>query len=168
VRQNAVREAGHAGEMDLLARHLTIEHDESVRETILTNMMRIGGTGTAHLLVNLLRSEDPVLRNAVIETLQYMGDTIIPEIERLLSDPDSDVRIFAVNILQSLRSPRVAELALRVIASDPHINVCAAAIDILAEVGQPHMASALHNVLERFPNQPFLAFAVCSTLQRIG
>lgn len=168
TRRLAVREAARMGYADLLADRLKVETNGGLRETILTSLVRIGGAGAARPLFELLRSEDPQLRNAVIETLQSMGDTIIPEIELLLEDPDSDVRIFAVNILQLLRCPQVPDIALKVIFEDPHVNVCAAAVDVLAEVGQPDMAASLRALLKRFPDQKFLAFAVRVALERIG
>ena len=107
------------------------------------------------------------MRNAVVETLQSMGDVIIPEVEHLLESPDSDIRIFAMNIAVSLRSPRAPALALKVIQNDPHVNVCAAAVDVLAEVGRPEMAGALRDAVTRFPDHPFLAYAVRAALKRI-
>jgi HEAT repeat protein len=168
VRRAAIRQAGRSGEAALLARHVSDETDAALRETMLTSLVRIGGVEAVKPLFELLRSENAALRNAVIETLQSMGDTIIPEIERLLEDTDSDVRIFAVNVVHSLQSPRVPDIALRVARADPHVNVCAAAVDILAEVGRPDMADALREVARRFPDQPFLAFAVRAALKRIG
>jgi HEAT repeat protein len=167
VRRAAVRGANGPGAMALLVGRLEAEPDQGVREMILTHLVRGGGVATLPLL-DLLRSEDARLRNAVIETLQSMGEAVVPEIERLLDDPDSDIRIFAMNIVHSLQSPRVPDIALRVIANDPHVNVCAAAIDVLAEVGRPDMAGALRDVANRFPDQPFLGFAVRAALKRIG
>jgi len=135
---------------------------------ILTTLVRNGGVAAARSVLDLLRSDDAGLRNAAIETLQEMGEAVTPLIEELLADPDSDVRIFAMNILISLNSPRVPEIALKVIASDPHVNVCAAAVDVLAEAGRPEMAGALRDVANRFPDQPFLAFSVRAALKRIG
>jgi HEAT repeat protein len=168
VRRAAVLRAGRCGATVLLASRLQVENDHAIREMILTNLVRNGGLAAARPLLNLLRSDDADLRNAVIETLQGMSDAITPLIEDLLADPDSDVRIFAVNILQSLKSPTVADLAAKVISTDPHVNVCAAAVDVLAEVGRPEMAGALRDVATRFPDQPFLAFAVRTALKRIG
>jgi len=168
VRRAAVVRAGRCGATVLLASRLQVENDRGVRETILTNLVRNGGLAAARPLLNLLRSDDADLRNAVIETLQGMSDAITPLIEDLLTDPDADVRIFAVNILQSLKSPTVPDLAVKVISTDPHVNVCAAAVDVLAEVGRPEMAGALRDVAARFPDQPFLAFAVRTALKRIG
>ena len=62
-----------------------------------------------------------------------MGEAVVPEIELLLHDANPDLRIYAVNIIHSMRSPRAPDIALGVIATDPHVNVCAAAVDILAE-----------------------------------
>jgi HEAT repeat protein len=168
VRRAAVVRARRCGATVLLANRLEVENDHDIREMILTNLVRNGGLAAARPLVNLLRSDDADLRNAVLETLQGMSDAITPLIEDLLSDPDSDVRIFAVNILQSLKSPTVPDLALKVISTDMHVNVCAAAVDVLAEVGRPEMADALRDVATRFPDQPFLAFAVRAALKRIG
>jgi HEAT repeat protein len=116
----------------------------------------------------MLSTEDALLRNAVIETLQSMGEAVVPEIELLLDDENPDLRIYAVNIIHTMRSQRAPDIALGVIATDPHVNVCAAAVDILAEVGRPEMADELRAVADRFPDQPFLAFAVRAAIKRIG
>jgi len=168
VRRAAVRMAGRSGAMAILAGRLEAEDDRGVRELILTTLVRNGGVAAARSILDLLRSDDAGLRNAAIETLQEMGEAVTPLIEELLADPDSDVRIFAMNILISLNSPRVPEIALKVIASDPHVNVCAAAVDVLAEAGRPEMAGALRDVANHFPDQPFLAFSVRAALKRIG
>jgi HEAT repeat protein len=118
--------------------------------------------------VELLGNDQASLRSAIIESLQSMGDAIVPEIELLLQDENSDLRIYAVNMLLSLRSPRVPDIALKVIETDPHVNVCAAAVDVLMETGRPEMADALRAVANRFPDQPFLAFAVRAAIKRIG
>ena len=168
VRRVAVRLAGRLRAADLLADRIEIESDHGIREAMFTSLIRIGGVKAARSLLPLLRSDDAQLRNAAIETLQSMGDDIIPEIEILLDDPVSNVRIFAVNIVLSLRSERAPDIALKVLKTDTHVNVCAAAVDVLAEVGRPDMAQALTEVALRFPDQPFLSFAVRAALKRIG
>jgi HEAT repeat protein len=116
----------------------------------------------------MLSTEDALLRSAVIETLQSMGEAVVPEIELLLDDENADLRIYAVNIIHSMRSSRAPDIAFSVIATDPHVNVCAAAVDVLAEVGRPEMADELRAVANRFPGQPFFAFAVRAAIKRIG
>jgi HEAT repeat protein len=168
VRRAAVRLATRLGEAELLARHLEDESDIGLREAILTSLVRIGGVKAARPLIQMLSTEDALLRNALIETLQSMGEVVASEIESLLDDENPDLRIYAMNIIQSLRSPRVPDIALRVIATDPHVNVCAAAVDVLAEVGTPEMVDELRAVANRFPDQPFFAFAVRAAIKRIG
>ncbi|MCW6512879.1 HEAT repeat domain-containing protein [Lichenifustis flavocetrariae] len=164
----AVRLAARFGEAELLTRQLEAETDPALRETLLTCLVRIGGVKAARPLIALLGTDDTPLRNAVMETLQSMGEDVLSEITALLENESADLRIYAVNILLSLRSPRVPDLALKVIARDPHVNVCAAAVDVLAEVGRPDMVEALRAVAARFPDQPFLAFAVRAAIKRIG
>jgi HEAT repeat protein len=168
VRRAAVRLATRLGEAEVLARHLEDERDAGLREAILTSLVRIGGVKAARPLIQMLSTEDALLRSAVIETLQSMGEAVVPEIERLLDDENPDLRIYAVNIIHSMCSTRAPDIALGVIATDPHVNVCAAAVDILAEVGRPEMADELRAVANRFPDQQFLAFAVRAAIKRIG
>jgi hypothetical protein len=63
------------------------------------------------------------------------------------------------------QAPRWLEAVLR---SDPHVNVCAAAVEGLAEMGGPASRPALAALPERFPGEPFIAFAVQAALSRIG
>jgi HEAT repeat protein len=167
-RRNAVRLAARRGEAALIAGHLAVESDPGIRETMLTSLVRIGGRDAIRALVQLLGTDQTSLRGALIETLQNMGDAIVPDIEELLHDDNADLRIYAVNTLLSLRSPRVPDIALKVIETDPHVNVCAAAVDVLMETGRPDMADALNAVANRFPDHPFLAFAVRAAIKRIG
>ena len=59
------------------------------------------------------------LRNGAIEVLQDMPRLAGEYMDNLLSDPDSDVRIFAVNILASLAHERVTAWLQQVLPQDP-------------------------------------------------
>ena len=85
----------------------------------------------------------------------------------MLKDTDSDVRIFAVNILESLRHPQVESWLIEVIESDPHVNVCATAVDLLGEVGSSAAREALVRLKGRFPEEPYVQFAADLALRRI-
>ncbi len=152
---------------DLCAR-LGAEPAASVRSVILTSLIAMPSDTVVRFLLPYLRSEDAALRNAVIETLQRMPEMLGPHIRSLLEDNDSDVRIFAVNVLAALahaQAPRWLEVVLR---CDPHVNVCAAAVDGLAEMGDRASRPALAALPARFPDEPFIAFAVQAALARIG
>jgi len=167
-RARAVRVLTQRGDVDRLVAQLSIEAEPSVRSAILTGVVQCKDPARAAPLLQHLRSEDVLLRNAVIEAIQLMGDGILPTVEGLLSDPDDDVRLFSVNILQSVNSPRAPDIALAVALTDHNVNVCAGAVDILAERGRPDMIDALATVAGRFPQHPFLAFAVRVALKQIG
>lgn len=149
-----------------LCRRLAIEPSASVREAILAALIRQRSPAIAAALLPLLRAEEAPLRNAAIEALAEMPDEVAPHVEALLADPDSDVRIFAGNMLGVLPHPRAAEWLLTGLA-DEHVNVCAAAIDGLAEIGDPATAAALEAVPARFPGNSFIDFAVRVAVRRI-
>lgn len=151
----------------LLAR-LHHEPDHSVREVIFTALTRLGDEPALLGLIECLRSEDAELRNDAIGALQQLPEEVAPHMERLLADPDSDLRIFAVNVLESLRHPQVEQWLIKVIEQDPHINVCAAAVDLLGEVGTAAAREPLHSLNERFAGEPYIRFAVDLALKRIG
>ncbi|MBN2886948.1 MAG: HEAT repeat domain-containing protein [Chromatiaceae bacterium] len=151
----------------LLAR-LGREPDHSVREVILTSLTRLGDATALAGLIDCLRSEDALLRNDAIEALQQLPEEVAPHMERLLADPDSDMRIFAVNVLQSLRHPQVEPWLIAVIEHDPHVNVCAAAVDLLGEVGTAAARAPLRALKKRFAEEPYIRFATDLALKRVG
>ena len=97
-----------------------------------------------------------------------MPEGVALHIIELLNDRDSDVRIFAIDILQQLAHPQTPEWLLSVLKDETHINVIATAVDRLAEVGTSDMLPALKALKLRFPNEPYLDFAVQTAIRRIG
>ncbi len=152
---------------DLCAR-LGNEPAASVRSVILTSLLATQSDAVVHGLLPYLRSEDAALRNAVIEALQRMPDALGPHVRSLLEDDDSDVRIFAVNVLAALAHPQAPRWLESVLRRDRHVNVCAAAVEGLAEMGDAASRAALAELPARFPDEEFIAFAVQAALQRIG
>jgi HEAT repeat protein len=150
-----------------LCARLSHESVPSVRESILLTLIRFENEEVVQGLLPLLSSEDAGLRNSAVEALQHMPDAVAPYMEVLLHDANSDVRIFAVDVLQMLRHPHSPAWLHRIIAEDPHVNVCAAAVDRLAEIGTPDMIPALEALATRFPEEPFMAFAVVTAIERI-
>jgi HEAT repeat protein len=150
-----------------LVERLKVETDVSVREVILTTLARLGDDLAVEGLVDCLRSEDAALRNEAIETLQHLPDEVAPIMRGLLADPDPDVRILAVNVLESLRHEDVEAWLIKVIERDGHVNVCATAVDLLGEVGSPKAQDALVRLKERFPDEPYVQFAADLALRRI-
>ena len=151
-----------------LVARLAIEPEVSVREVILTTLTRIGDDHAVAGLVECLRSEDAALRNEAIDAMKQLPDEVAPLMHGLLHDADPDVRIFTVNILESLCHPEVEAWLIEVIEQDPHVNVCATAVDLLGEVGTSSARTALLNLKGRFQDEPFVQFAADLALRRIN
>ncbi len=150
-----------------IVQRLLIEEDQSVREIMLTTLVRIGDAAAVAGLVQCLRSEEAALRSEAIEALKQLPQAIAPIMRQLLNDASSDVRIFAVNVLETLRHPEVETWLTEVIVRDPHVNVCATAVDLLGEVGSPAALEPLQQLKTRFTQDPYIQFAANLAIKRI-
>ena len=156
---------GHAVE---LMERLKVEQSQSVREVILTSLTRLGDPDAVAGMVECLRSEDAALRNEVVEAMKQMPDEVAPIMLGLLADADPDVRIFTVNVLESLCHPEVEGWLIDVITNDAHVNVCATAVDLLGEVGSQAALEPLAQLKARFSDEPYIQFAADLALRRIN
>jgi HEAT repeat protein len=150
-----------------LLTRLAEEPDASVREAILLSLTKIGDATAVAGLVNCLRSDDAFLRNEAIEALKQLPQAVAPIMNGLLTDPEPDVRIFAVNVLESLRHPDVEKWLIGVITRDAHVNVCATALDLLGEVGSEAALAPLEALKTRFAQEPYIVFAADLAIKRI-
>ena len=159
--------AGHPISAPVLCQRLEVEDDTASREGLAIALIRIGGPVVVSGLLPYLKSDAAVLRNIVIDILKELPAEVAPHMESLLDDPDSDVRIFVINVLEALRHPNVESWLIAVIRIDAHVNVVATALDLLSEVGTEASLSALQSVRARFPDEPFIIFAATNALERI-
>jgi HEAT repeat protein len=150
-----------------LVSRLQREDDASVRENIFSTLTCLGDEVAVAGLVQCLRSDDAALRNEAIESMKQLPDEVAPIMQGLLEDTDADVRIFAVNVLESLRHPEVEFWLIEVIDGDPHVNVCATAVDLLGEVGSEASREPLRHLKARFVDEPYIQFAADLALKRI-
>jgi len=150
-----------------LVSRLKRETNLSVRGAIFGTLTRLGDDAAVAGLVDCLRSEESALRNEAIEAMKQLPAEVATIMQELLSDPDPDVRIFTLNILESLRHPDVEKWLIQVIESDEHVNVCGAALDVLCEVGSEAAQEALVRVKERFLGEAYVQFAASLALKRI-
>lgn len=151
-----------------LLRRLQRETEVPVREVILTALMRIADPAAIAGLVACLRSEDANLRNEAIEAMKALPLEVAPIMRGLLVDQDPDVRIFAINILESLRHPDVEAWLIDVIEHEPMVNVCGTAVDLLSEAGSSASRDALERLKARFASEPYIQFAAALALKRIA
>lgn len=151
----------------VLVAQLNREAEPSVREALLMSLTQIGDGIAIAGLVGCLRSDDAHLRNEAIDAMKRLPDQVSAIMSELLADQDPDVRIFSVNILESLRHPDVERWLIKVISDDVHVNVCATAVDLLGEVGTAAALAPLEGLKQRFPDEPYIAFAADLALKRI-
>ena len=168
VRRHAAQRLSSWGDASaVLVSRLKREENTAVREAILNTLLRLHDPLTGSGLAECLRSEDAALRNDVIEAFKQLGDEVAPVLRSLLSDSDPDVRIFAVNILDSERHPDAERWLIEVIERDEHLNVCAAAVDLLCEAGTETAIDPLLDLKARFAHEPYIQFAADLALKRI-
>jgi len=168
IRRKAARDLrSQQGVAAALVAHLRKESSPSVRAALFDALSENPDAHTASALISLLRSEDAALRNGAVETLHLIPDSVGPHMQALLDDPDSDVRLFALDILRTLPHKDAPSWLLSVIRKDEHVNVIAVAIDRLADLGNADMAGELEAVKVRFCDEPFIAFSVDSALSRL-
>jgi HEAT repeat protein len=163
--------AGHltrcGGASTAIVTRLRRETVPAVREALLCALTTLGDATAVDGLVECLRSEDTALRNEAIGAMQQLPAAVAGIMPGLLRDEDPDVRIFAVNVLESLRHPGVEGWLIDVVTHDQHLNVCAAAVDLLGEVGSPLAREPLQQLQARFRDTPYIQFATDVALSRI-
>jgi HEAT repeat protein len=168
TRRQAARDMFHCpAAAEALVSRLKREPDAAVREVILTTLVRLGDPSVAAGMAECLRSEDAALRNEVIEAIGLLSGDVSATLRALLADSSPDVRIFAVNILDSRRQPDVESWLIEVIERDTHLNVCATAVDLLCEVGTEAALAPLLRLKASFVSEPFIQFAANRAIKRI-
>lgn len=151
-----------------LAAALECETVPRVREAIITALIRIGDRASAQALLPSLRAQDAGVRTAAIDALQAMPDATAPFMTSLLSDPDSDVRILATELVRNMPVDKATSLLTALLDHETHPNVCGAAVEVLTALGSPEALPSLQACAARFAGTPFLAFAISHAIARIS
>lgn len=112
-------------------------------------------------LVSYLRNDDDaVLRNAGLEILKMRGGRGFRVAMELLDDPDPDVALQAVLILDHLKNPRALEPLLRILSHDDP-NLVQAAIVAIGHLGD---SRAVPDLIPFLDTQPWLQMAAIEAL----
>jgi hypothetical protein len=165
----AARSAGEIPDgLSMLAAALSRETNPRVREAILTSLARIHTPESAAVVLPYLGSDDASLRAGALDALRAMPAATAPHISRVMKDRDADVRLLACELARNQPSGDASRLLGDLLATESQANVCAAAVEVLAEVGGPEQLPLLAQCAARFPDDPFLVFAVQVASERIG
>lgn len=148
-----------------LVLRLAEEAEPDVREAIATSIAAIGGREAVEGLIPYLTSDDAALRNTAIEILQHLPGEVARHIHDLLSSPDPDLRIFAVNIMEALAHPQLEQWLAGILRNDPHVNVVGAALNLLSEIATEAVLPAVAEARARFAGEPYIVFA-CQAVEK--
>lgn len=132
---------------------------------IRTQILRIGATilPDDRLVEFLRRDDDAVLRNAGLEILKLRGQRAVDLALSLLDDPDEDVVLQAILILDAARDPRALEPLRRMLGHED-LNLCQAAITAVGHLGS---ADALDDLLPFLDRKPWLRLAAVEALGQL-
>lgn len=146
--------------VSVLIEALHSERDTRVLEAIFTALAKIATPESAYAALPYLRCDDATLRTAALDALRAMPRAVRPHLKALLDDPNDDVRLLACEIVRNLDETDATGLLCTLLDAEQQANVCASAIDVVAEIGTCQALPSLERCMQRFPHDPFIAFAV--------
>ncbi|MET0706531.1 MAG: HEAT repeat domain-containing protein [Tardiphaga sp.] len=152
----------------ILDRALATETAPRVREAIFTSLAKIRTPASAAVAAPYVRSDDPEIRTAALDALRAMPEATAPHLPGLIHDADTDVRLLACELVRNQPAEAANQLLTSLLSSEQEANVCAAAIEVLAEIGETSALPVLAQCAARFPDDPFLGFAIGMARDRIG
>jgi HEAT repeat protein len=165
----AARDAAESPDgVALLADALSKERIPRVREAIFTGLAKIGTSDGAAVALPYLRSDDAAERTGALDALRAMPTAAAEHLPQLLNDTDPDVRLLACEIARVLPAGDASRALGELLEHETNSNVCSAAVDVLAETGNVASLPILARCAARFPDDPFLTFAVKVASDRIG
>ncbi|BEV00188.1 HEAT repeat domain-containing protein [Novosphingobium olei] len=168
LRRRAVQALhGDPESVSVLVALLREEGDNLVRQAAFLALASLNSEKAAHGVAVMLSDADAALRNGALETLASMPTHAGGLLEPLGRDEDPDVRIFAVLLAGELQDSAAGAWLLSLAASETDPNVCSNLAEALGGTGLPDAVPALEAIAARFPDEPFLAFAVETALQRL-
>lgn len=168
VRRRAIRLLAHqGGAVTTLVGLIRDEQDSRVREAAFLELAAMNCDDAAQGVAELLSDADPARRNGALEALAAMPGPAVALLEPLGLSDDPDVRIFAVLLASELPAEETADWLIALAARDQDANVCSNVAEALGGTGRAEAVPVLEGIAARFPDEPFLAFAVETALQRL-
>lgn len=168
VRRQAVRAlATRSDTEELRLSQLQVERDHNVRSALFSSLESGNSDTVIDGMIELLRGEDAELRAGAVAVLQTHPQGVAARLDRLLEDPDPDVRIMSLDVLQALPHEQTPSWLLKVLEHDTHPNVLGTALDRLMETGDERALPVLARLRLRMAQEPYLVFAIDAARQRI-
>ncbi|GAA4423977.1 HEAT repeat domain-containing protein [Acidovorax lacteus] len=166
-REAAAALRAHPGCVASMVQALRSESCREVQSALWTSLSVIGDDDVAKALIPLLQSDEASLRNGAMEVLATMPQVVSDHVDELLRHPDPDTRLLTLQLLSELQHPSIRRWLRGVLQHDDSLNVVGSAMEGMAEAGMPQDVELLRAAVQRFGNDPFLAFAADVAISRI-
>ena len=147
-----------------LVRHMA-SSNIGVQEAVDRALRKIGGPVVVNAVIPFLRSDEAPVRNISMDLLRALGNTDFDALNKLLSDDDPDIRIFAADILGSVGTALAVPPLCKAMLQDPEVNVRYQAAVSLGTLAFPEAAEGLNKALQ---DEEWVQFAVIESLTKIG
>ncbi len=138
--------------------------DDFERAAILDKAASAPSRELVEALALLLYGKKTALRMDVLDTLRKIGNHAIEPVIGLLYSEQEDVRVYACEVLQSLKNPLSLPHLVKM-AHEENENVKNAAVVALGEFDDPMAVNLLLEVLQ---GEEWVAFSAVYSLARIG
>jgi len=166
VRDGAFKAGEHncVEAVDLLAGLLQTNH-LGIQEAADSSLRKIGGKETVRAVLPYLRSDEAPVRNLAMDILREVGSQDLPSLIALIHDEDTDIRIFAADILGSTDNVLAVEPLCDALLKDPEVNVRYQAAVSLGELGKPEASPCLNKAIN---DEEWVQYSVIEALTKIG
>ncbi len=141
------------------ALHAIRQGDDFEREKSMEFLISRPNKKTVEHILPLLQEKDTPTRMAVVEVIKKIGHANIAAIDRLLKDDNEDIRVYACEIMASMKNPETIPFLLKAL-NDGTENVKNAAVIALGEFNDERAVKALLGMLQ--DDQWIVFSAICS------
>ncbi|MDX8410192.1 MAG: HEAT repeat domain-containing protein [Mariprofundales bacterium] len=172
--QDLAEYGAEAGVIEALIEALKSDSSRGVQEAACSALVQINNEQVCRQAALLMAEEDAYVRNAASDILAESKNVPDKLFADMLTSDDPDVRIFATVTIDNRRVRTLLPMLVKVLEQDTEINVVSAAINALGNLGCRDLrddgssdVDALLTAGRRFPNEPFITFAVNAAIAQI-
>jgi len=133
--------------------------DDFEREKSMEYLAGRPNKKTVEHILPLLQEKDTPTRMAVVEVIKKIGHANIAAIDKLLDDDNEDIRVYACEIMASMKNPETIPFLIKAL-NDETENVKNAAVIALGEFNDERAVKGLLGMLQ--DDQWIVFSAICS------
>jgi len=149
-----------------LLKRLGKEPSRAVRDVIFQALIRIDADAAIEGSIELLRSDDPQIRNQAVDVLRRKEERCIPFLNAVMRDGDKNLRKLVLDALSGIRANDAQEIYHAALV-DSDINVVITAVENLGKMRGVEFRSQIEVLLQAGSN-PMLIAACLEALVSIG